>query len=131
VGLFLAACAAGVLLIYGPDTTYDNDNVRMVFTLLLLAVVFVLAAGSVQLKIRAGRDTGLIDERDQAILDRAPATQGTATILTLAVWVVGLTERFHEPGAVPLFYVMLLFWSCLVVHLLGLPLGVLIGYRRR
>ena len=130
VGLLLAAAAAGVVIRFGPEVTYDDDRVRLAFTLLLLAVVVVLSGAHMLLKTAADRNASLMDERDRAILERAPAIQGAGTILTLAVWVIGLTERFHQAGAVPLFYLMLLFWSCLVVNLLALPIGVLMGYRR-
>ncbi len=130
VGLVLAAAAAGVVLWFGPETTFDDDQVRLAFTLLLLAVVVVLGGAHMFIKRAADRNSSLMDERDRAILERAPAIQGSGTILTLAVWVIGLTERFHAPGSVPLSHLMLLFWSCLVVNLLALPVGILMGYRR-
>ncbi len=131
IGLLLGAGAAGILAYHGPETTYENDNVRLAFTLLILATMVVLGGGIILIKREASRDSGLLDERDLAILDRAPAVQGVATLLTMVIWVIGLTERFHDAGAVPLFHLMLLAWSCLVVYLLGLPLGILLGYRRR
>jgi hypothetical protein len=131
LGLLLSACAAGVLIGYGPETVYDNDNVRPVFTFLLLAILITLGAATAWLTARARKDAALLDERDRVILDRAAATQGVAMILTLVVWEVALVEHFHEAGAVPLFYVILIFWSCLVAYSLGLPLGILIGYRKR
>ncbi len=131
VGLAFAAAAAGVLLAYGPDTTYDNDSVRLAFTILLVASIAVLGGASIRLKSWTKQESARLDERDRAILERAPAIQSIATLVTLAVWVVGLTERFHEAGAVPLFYLYLVFWSCLMMNALGLPAGILIGYRRR
>ncbi len=128
-GLVLTAAAAGVVLVNGPEVTYADDGVRLLFTALLVAVIVVLGAPS-WVKARAARNPGLLDERDRAILDRAPAVQGVGTLLTLGVWTAGLVERFHGSGAVPLFYVILLFWSCLVVYLLALPIGILAGYRR-
>ncbi len=44
---------------------------------------------------------------------------------------IGLVEHFHSAGAVPLFYMYLIFWSCLIVNLMALPIGILIGYRRQ
>jgi hypothetical protein len=129
-GLVLAAFACGVVAVHGPEATMADDDVRLLFTALLMAVLVVLGGAAIRLKIQAGRDGGALDERDRAIMDRAPAVQGAGTILTLAVWVVGLMVRFRDAGAVPMAYVILLFWSCLVIHLLGLPVGILVGYRR-
>lgn len=130
-GLILAVAAAGVLLAFGPETTYDDDNVRLVFTLLLLGSIVVVAGASIQLKRWAKAESASMDERDRTILERAPAIQSLATLVTLAVWMVGLIERFHDAGAVPLFYLYLVFWSCLLMNIIGLPVGILIGYRRR
>lgn len=129
-GLVLAALAVGVVAVNGPEATLAQDDTRLLFTALLLAILAVLGGAGIRLKLQAGRGGSALDERDQAILDRAPAVQGAGTIITLAIWVVGLMERFHEAGAVPMSYVILLFWSCLVIHLLGLPVGILVGYRR-
>ena len=130
-GLFLAAGAATVLLVYGAEKTYEADQIRWFFTVLLLGVVAVLGGVSIWLKRQVGGGSRLLDERDQSILERAPAVQGPSILITLAIWVVGLLERFHEAGAVPTFYIILVFWSCLVVYLLAIPLGILLGYRSR
>ena len=69
-------------------------------------------------------------ERDRAILERAPAVQSVTTLLVLAAWMVLLTERFSSTGAVPVAWLQVVFWSCVMVHALGLPAGVLVGYRK-
>jgi hypothetical protein len=130
-GLVFGAAAAAVLVFFGPDYVYDTDNVRVVFTLLVFASIAVPGGTAIQLKQRAKAHPENMDERDSAILERAPAIQSVATVITLAVWVVGLGQRFHDAGAVPMFYLYLVFWSCLVVNVIGLPVGILIGYRRR
>ena len=119
------------MVVNGPQRWYDDDTIRLTVTALLLAVLVVVAGATAWLGAQAKREDGILDERDKDILARAPAVQGVAMLLTLAVWVVGLTEHFHEAGAVPHFYLYLIFWSCVLVDALGLPLGVLIGYRRR
>jgi len=100
VGVPLSAVAAGIILFYGPETVYDDDNIRLLFTLLLLVILMVLAWSTVWVEVRAER-------------------------------VPGLVEHFHSAGAVPLFYMYLIFWSCLIVNLMALPIGILIGYRRQ
>ena len=98
--------------------------------LLLLAILVVVGGATIWLKAQIGREDGALDERDEAILGRASATQAGAILVTLVIWTIGLAEHFHEAGAVPVSYLYLICWCCIVVHLLGLPVGVLIGYRR-
>jgi len=131
VGLLLAAGAAALVLARGPQTTLEDDTLRLTFTFLVLGVVATVGVAVIWLHRRAQRETGLLDERDRLILDRAPAVQGIGAILTVVAWQIGLTEYFREAGSVPTDYLFLVVWSCLVVYSLCLPLGVLIGYRRR
>ncbi|NJD11304.1 MAG: hypothetical protein FIB01_13010 [Gemmatimonadetes bacterium] len=128
-GLLLSGGAAAGVIVNGPDRTYEDDGVRLLFTALVLAAV-AAAAGVTMWAKRPGAKAGALDERDQAILAQAPAAQAVAVLVTLAIWTVGLTERFHGAGAVPVFYLYLLFWSCLLVNLLAEPVGILAGYRR-
>jgi len=131
LGLLPAIAAGGMVLRKGPQAIYDDDGLRAVFTLFLLAIVAIFLAVTVRLKTWVARADGPLDERDRAILARAPAWQPAAMLLTLAAWMIGLIERFHAAGTVPLFYLYLVFWSCWAASLLALPLGVLFGYRRR
>jgi hypothetical protein len=130
-GLLLGLAAAALVVVNGPRRWYEDDAIRITFTLLLLAVLGVFAAATAWMRAQSRREDGALDERDKAIFERAPAVQALAMLITLAVWIVGLAEHFHEAGAVPLLYLYLIFWSCLLVNVLGLPVGVLIGYRRR
>ena len=127
----LAGSAAAIVVRFGPQTVDETDALRLTFTFLVLGTLFVLLAMLVIAKRWADRDDGTIDERDQAILDRAHVAQAPAILVTLAVWMVGLTESFRDPGGIPTLYMYLVFWSVLVIHVLALPVGVLLGYRRR
>jgi hypothetical protein len=117
------------VIVHGADRTYTDDGARWLFTALVLAAVAVAGGADIWVKQKA-RVGKLLDERDEAILARAPRAQSVAVLLTLAVWVIGLTEQFRGAGGVPVFYLYLLFWSCLLVNLLALPVGILAGYRR-
>ena len=128
-GALLAMGAGGLLIAYGPERLDREDGPRLFFTALLLAIAGVFLAVTVQLKSWSGRVDGTLDERDRAILDRAPAWQARAMLVTLAVWMIGLAEHFRGAG-VPVFYLYLIFWSVWVVDLLALPVGILVGYRR-
>ncbi len=63
-------------------------------------------------------------------LARASLAQSVAMLLTLAVWVVGVTETFRATHLVPSVHLYLLFWSCVIANLAALPVGILLGYRR-
>lgn len=130
VGVLFGAAATALVVANGPEATFEDDGLRSVFTLLLLVLLGVVGGGTAWLKARVSRGDGLLDERDEAIMGRAPAMQAAGILVTLAIWTVGLVEHFHADGAVPLHYLYLVFWSCLVVYLLGLPVGVLAGYRK-
>ena len=130
-GLVFGLAAAALVVVNGPEKWYDDDTIRITFTVLILVVLGIVSAATAWLKAQANRKDGALDERDKAILDRAPAMQALAMLVTLAIWMIGLTMHFHEAGAVPVLYLYLVFWSCLVVNLLGLPVGVLVGYWRR
>jgi len=130
LGSLPAAAAAAVVIRFGPRTYYDVDRVRLTVTALLLAAVAMFAFFSFRVRSWARRDDGVLDERDRAIFERAPAAQSAAMLVTLAVWIVGLQETFMSTRLVPFVFLYLVFWSCLVVNLLALPVGVLFGYRK-
>jgi len=131
VGLLLAISAGGIVARFGWVTVYESDSLRLTFTFLVLTTLVSLLGMMLRAKSWANRGDGTLDERDQAILDRAPVAQAPATLVTLAVWMVGLSESFRDPGAVPTSYLYLVFWTVMVIYALALPVGILLGYRRR
>lgn len=131
LGTLFGVAAAALVVAKGAQATFDSDALRITFTLLLVGVLGVVGAPTIWLRRQVGQADGALDERDKAILGRAPAMQAMGMMVTLAIWTVGLSQRFHDAGAVPVFYLYLVFWSCVVVNLLGLPVGVLAGYRAR
>lgn len=130
IGGLLSAAAAALVLVEGATATFEHDSMRIAFTSLLVAVLAVAGAANVWMRSQATRSDGLLDERDQLIFGRAPALQAAGMLVTQAIWTVGLAESFHDAGTVPIFYLYLMFWSALVVNMLGLPVGILVGYRR-
>jgi hypothetical protein len=131
IGVVLAGSAGAIVGTRGWEDTYGSDALRLTFTFLVLATLVLLLVMVVLARSWSDRQDGTLDERDQAILDRAPVAQAPAMLVTLAVWMVGLTESFRDPGAVPTSYLYLVFWSVVVVDVLALPVGILLGYRRR
>jgi len=71
---------------------------------------------------------GSVDERDRAILARAPIVQSTAVLLSLAAWLVSLGQKFHEQGVVPMVYLYLLFGSIVLIMMIAQSFGVLLFY---
>jgi hypothetical protein len=92
-----------------------------------------LVVSLVPMLVARGRGRGrvLVDERDLEILARAPRVQGAVALVCLALWTVALMVTFRAAGQVPMPFVVLVFWSCLLSHALALPVGILLGYRRR
>jgi len=129
-GALIAAMAVALVVAKGVEVVFESDALRLTLMGLMLAILAVVGGSTIWLKGQVAREDGQLDERDRAILGRAATAQAAGLLITLAIWMVGLTEHFHAAGAVPLAYLYLVFWSCVVVHLLGLPVGVLLGYRR-
>lgn len=130
LGGVLTAGLVATVLYFGPERTFGDDAVRIGFTMLLVAILVVFGVLALRLMAWVRREDGMLDERDRVILTGAHALRSVSMLLTLAVWMIGLQETFWSDGAVPVFYLNLVFWSCLVVSLLALPLGILFGYRR-
>jgi hypothetical protein len=130
LGILFSGGAAAVWASVGVEQAMLDPAHRIASELLAIAAIIAAAGGVMRLVSAGWRGAAGLDERDRSILDRAPAVQSVATILALAVWTVVLTERFVGVGTVPLAYVPIVFWSCLLVNLLALPVGVLAGYRK-
>lgn len=129
-GLPLMAAIVVVVAWSGPTTYDDEVLVRLTVTALYLAGMIVLAAPTLIAGIWMARDDGRLDERDRAILGRAPAGQAAAMLVVLVVWNIALHESFRGQAGVPAVFLDLIFWSCLLVSLLASNVGILIGYRR-
>ncbi len=123
--------AAGALVVWIGPTVYDADDaVRLLVTGLMVASLLVLAAPGLLVGVWSSRAGERLDERDRAILARAPAGQAAAIVVLLAVWTIALTESFRGEPGIPGVYLNLIFWSCLLVGQLASCVSILIGYRR-
>jgi hypothetical protein len=128
-GLVLIAAAVWLLVSHGPETVMADDALRLQFTGIVLAGVGLFGVLSAYVPALMRRRAKL-DERDLAILSRAPFLQGALMLITLAAWTIGLQETFRGRPGVPVAYLHLMFWSCLAANMIAWPLGILIGYRR-
>ncbi|MBL0170300.1 MAG: hypothetical protein IPP90_06130 [Gemmatimonadaceae bacterium] len=127
----ITVVAAGVVATHGAQVFWDNDSVRLTVTGLLIAALAVFTVYMGRVSMWMTRDDGTLDERDRAILATAPAGTGPAMLVTLAVWMIGLTEAYQSTHLVPSVYLYLIFWSCLMVNVLAQLAGVMLGYRRQ
>ena len=126
VGVVVTVLLFVVVAVAGPEAYATDPRVRFtVYGLMALgAIPFVwltLAARS--------SASEKADERDLAILERAPMVQAPAILVVLAAWTVILTEGYWHAGRVPIVFLTLILWSCLFVAMAALPLGMLLGYR--
>jgi L-asparagine transporter-like permease len=128
--------AAATIVVFitggGVDEFTKNQTFRIVIDALFIGwlIVYAVLMASILRFRRSGKGTVAIDERDRAILHRAPLIQLWAVILVLLVWAISLTEIYWDQGAVPIMYMYIIFFSSLVVSTLAQSLGILIGYWR-
>ena len=125
-----AVAAAAVVTHHGLQATWDQDIIRWTATGLLMAALAVFSVYMTQVGRWLATDDGPCDERDRAIIATAGSGQAPAIIVTLAAWMIALTERYHVTHLIPSAALYAIFWSCIMVSLMALLAGVVIGYRR-
>ena len=129
VSLF-AVAAAAVVARHGLETTWDQDVTRWTVTGLLMAGLGIFTVYMTRVSRWMAADTSPCDERDRAIIATAGGGQAPAILVTLAAWMIALTERYHVTHLVPSAALYAIFWSCIMVSIMALLAGVVIGYRR-
>lgn len=128
--LALAASAAVIAWHRGIVAVWTDDATRTAVTLLLVASLAGYTYYIARLRIWLIKDDGTLDERDRAILAAAPAGQAPAMMVTMAAWMIYLTETFQTTHLVPSAYLYAMFWSLLLVSIIASLVGILVGYRR-
>jgi len=105
--------------------TFDTDvNFRLMVYALWAGVPLVYLI-TINLTLRKPEQ---IDERDKAIMEKAPRIQYLAVLFSTIVWVIVLTEAFWDKGQVPVIFLTLMLISTLVISTLAQSLGILTGY---
>lgn len=127
----LTVLAAAIVTYHGPQVFWDNDHVRLTVTGLLLAALAVFSLVGVQTARWLAAGDRHLDERDRAILSTASAGQAGAMLVTLAAWIIGLTETHRDTRQLHVVFLYLMFWSCLMTSLLAWLAGIVLGYRRQ
>jgi hypothetical protein len=122
---FVMAGALTVLFIVKGAAAFDEDEGFRFIVYALWIGVPVVYLILINLTLRKPTQ---IDERDRQIIERAPKTQLLAIFLTLAAWLIVLTEVHRDSGQIPVIYLTLIFISLLIVSTLAQSLGILIGY---
>lgn len=126
IGLVSFGTIAAILITQGAATAWQSDALR-------LAVLGIFTGGLVgsalSTSLVALPTRKSLDERDRAVLARAPLAQTTLMILGLAAWIIALSERFHDEGAIPVVYLNLIFGSIVLLMMIGQAVGILLGYR--
>jgi len=130
LGLLPLIAAASIVASIGPVAYDGDDTLRLLGTMLLITSMAVLVIPMVLGGAWAGRDDGRLDERDRAILTRAPTGQAAAMLVVLAAWIIALQESYRGAPGIPEAYLYLMFWSCLLVSLIVSNASILLAYRR-
>ena len=115
-----------ILIDRGAAAYWDNDSLRLTVVGIFVAGLFAYT-GTLLMPLIKGNMQQL-DERDRMALSKAGAVQSGIVLIALAGWLIVLTERFREQGAIPVVYLYLIFGSIVLVNLMGQSLGILFGY---
>jgi hypothetical protein len=129
LGLAWTAVLVVLFIVRGGVEEFASDSTtRILLSGLFVAMLVFTGILGVPWKARTARGSE-VDERDLEILRRAPQVQLLAVMLTLAGWVIGLTEYYWDEGCMPVTWPYLMLFSTLLVSTLAQSLGVLLGYR--
>jgi hypothetical protein len=126
----LSFLAMAIVLYHGAETWWENDTVRLTFTGILLIALLAYLGFTIRIKQLTDRDDGSFDERDQVIMGRSSAGVGGAMMVTVAIWMIALTESHRATHLVPTYYLYLMFWSCVMMNVIASLAGILLAYRR-
>lgn len=131
IAVALALLAAAIVMYHGPQVYWDNDRVRLTVMGVLFAMMGVFVFVGIRTATWLQQGDAVIDEHDRAVMSHATTGQAGAILITLAVWQIGLAETYHGNGQVPMVFLYLIFWSCVVMALLSWLAGIVLGYRRQ
>jgi hypothetical protein len=128
--VLLVALAVSLVVVYGPETWWNDDPLRLTVTGVLLAALVVLLLFNIRVRALATRDEGAFDERDEIILGRSCAGVGGAMMTVMAAWMIGLIESHQPSGMIPSYWLHLVFWSLVMTNVIATMAGIVLSYRR-
>ena len=117
-----------VVFLLEDDITAFNRDLTLRWTT-YTAMIGVPLTYLVLIDLTLRRPTQL-DERDRLILLGSGRVQWIAVVLSLAAWMIALTEIYREQREVPVVFLTLIFISILIISVLAQSFGILLGYRR-
>lgn len=116
-----------VFILKGGAAVFDKDpGFRLLIDALWIGglVVYLILF---QTLIRRSK---YFDERDKIVMDRSARVQWIALLLSMVGWIIGLSEKFHEEGQVPIIFLFLMFIFTLLASAIAQSVGILIEYWR-
>ena len=130
IGIVWTLSIVALFVIKGATTFDEDTGMRVTAYALFVAGILAYVAMMYGTGRKMARDGVIMDERDRSILRRVPVYQMFAVLLTLAVWMVALTETYREEGQIPIAFPNLIFFSAIVVNMVFASAGTLIAYWR-
>lgn len=127
VGLVMTAAAVVVIARAGPLVYFDDGDLRLV----VLAFIMTVMVSHLVVLVPTGigkRARHSLDERDRMVLARAPQIQTAAGLVTVAAWMIALTETYRGEVGIPTGFMYLIFWSVFVAQTVAHSAGILLGY---
>ena len=130
LGVLWTAAIIVVFTIGGGINEFtENQSFRLIMDAIFIGGLLAYLALTVSLT-RTKKGEVKMDERDLAIMRRAPLIQVWAVLLSLVAWAISLTEVYWNEGAVPIMFLYLILFSSLIVSTIAQSLGIFIGYWR-
>ena len=127
VGVAALGTIAALINTYGVAEYWNNDSFRLAIVGLFIGALVVCAA-LLSASAAARKKMTHFDERDRQVLSQAGNYQIGFVLVSLAIWLITLGERFHDEGAVPMVYLYLMFGSIVMISFIGQAAGILLGY---
>ena len=124
--------ASALVITFVAKGGIDNFRVDRAFEGLMVGIMIAgfAAYALILLATRSSGDDVALDERDRKIVAGARSIQLWASMLTLAAWMISLSEVYWEQGQVPVQYLYIIAMSTWLMVVIGENAGILIGYWR-
>jgi hypothetical protein len=130
IGIIWTLAMVALFVIKGATAFDEDTGMRFTAYAIFAAGVLAYVAMLYVTGWRMRREGVIMDERDRLILRKVPVYQMFAVLLTLAAWMIGLTEVYWDKGQIPIVFPNLMFYSAIVVNIVFASAGTLIAYWR-
>ncbi len=127
IGLVFTIALITAFALEGDITAFNRDATLRWITYAALIGVPLTYLILIDLTLRKPTQ---LDERDRLIILKSGRAQWLAAVLSLAAWMIILTEVYQEPRQVPVVFLTLIMISTLIISILAQSLGILLGYWR-